>query len=1586
MATQNDSTFREGQSTTRPPYFDGNDYPYWKTRMRIYLQALDYEIWEIVNDGPFMPLTKNEVEEDIPKPSRDWNEFEKRKASLNSKAMNALFCALDKKEFHRLSSRESANEIWHKLEVVYEGTNQVKESKISRYTRQYELFEMEQNENVYSMYTRFTDIVNTLGALGKTFSNREKVKKIIRSLPKEWRPKRTDIEEAKDLNVLPIDDLIGSLISYEEDLAAEKGHEEKKKNIALKASKRESDEESEMDDEELAMLARRFRKFYKKNNEQRKFRGYKNKKEPITCYECKKPGHIQPECPLLNKLKKKAIVATWDDSDEETSDEDDQQEMTNLTLMVVGEESCDELDEVSVLPTYDELHDAFKDLHDELMKIGKKNIYLKKKMIELKNENDSFSAKITCLELENKTLHESITSFENSSTSHEHLASHMNDLKNENEMLKKKSNELNEIVLKFTNGQKMLDNLLNSQKCVFDKSGIGYKPNLKQKFYKSYFVKNTSINNQIGLKKKKNKWYLDSGCSRHMTGNYSWFSSFTKIENDGDVSFGDNSKGKIVGIGNVGNVQNEKGYSITCIRSDHGGEFENHAFENFCNDLGIEHQFSSPRTPQQNGVVERKNRSIQEIARIMLNENSLPKYFCAEAVNTACYVLNWVLIRPNLNKTSYELWKDRKPNIGYFKVFGCKCFVLNTKDNLGKFDPKSDVGIFLGYSNSSKAYRVYNKRTLVVEESMHVTFDESNHSSTEKVVVDDNAEEEQQEEASNDNQEDAPHGIQEEHHEETNAEQNEGDPSRGVTTRSSLRNTCEHAAFISQIEPKSFANAENDESWIMTMQEELNQFERNNVWELVPNPEHQSIICTKWVFRNKMDESGVVVRNKAKLVAQGYNQEEGIDFDETFAPVARLESIRMLLAYACHKNFILYQMDVKSAFLNGYIMEEVYVKQPPGFENEKFPDHVYKLSKALYGLKQAPRAWYDRFKNFLLDNDFSMGKADTTLFVKHKNQDILIVQIYVDDIIFGSTNELLYKDFSSCISQEFEMSMIGELKYLLGLQIKQNEEGIFINQAKYVKDLLKRFGYDNGTAKSTPMSTTIKLDKEEKGKEVDIRTYRDMIGSLLYLTASRPDIMFSVCLCARFQSCPKESHMLAVKRIFRYLIGTINLGLWYPKGTYIDLTCYSDADFAGYKVDRKSTSGTCHFLGHSLGSWFSKKQNSIALSTTEAEYIAANKQHLIKQFQQNFRTREVLNTFFVLPDVMHTLKISYRNIFQLLEDVGWLNAIVVEENVYPDLVKVFYSNMDCSTEKENRVITTVGGVLIEFDASELNSILGPSDDGLDIFSPRKPPDIDDYVHVDAVCNICRCSDLSVEDCTIHFRTQCLCLQTHFLLRIIQSIVLPRSGHLDEVSHMDVAMIDCILRGRLVNLGYSIIRTMLSIPALITRSLPYGHFITRILKFFEVLIREPSCRPSKGIGDEVIIGLGFEWKDGTWVKYSDNKFTFLAPSDDWSLNAVIPADQLPVFSLSFRGQRRRRVSSTVALAPSASTSASSPPHPPTSEEVTLQQLMDEVRTLSVRQTEFQQQQQQLIHGQRLLFEHFGIPYPFPPPSPPSSPPE
>jgi Reverse transcriptase (RNA-dependent DNA polymerase) len=299
-------------------------------------------------------------------------------------------------------------------------------------------------------------------------------------------------------------------------------------------------------------------------------------------------------------------------------------------------------------------------------------------------------------------------------------------------------------------------------------------------------------------------------------------------------------------------------------------------------------------------------------------------------------------------------------------------------------------------------------------------------------------------------------------------------------------------------------------------------------------------------------------------------------------------------------------MDVKSAFLNGIIEEEVYVHQPMGFVNPTFPNHVYKLDKTLYGLKQAPRAWYGRLGSFLIENGFTRGINDTTLFTKKKDNDILLVQIYVDDIIFGSTNAALAEEFSILMSSEFEMSMMGELNFFLGFQIKQTPDETFVNQEKYAKELMKKFGVEDSNTSITPMATNINLDVDASGKPVDISQYRAMIGNLLYLTASRPDIMFSVCLCARFQSNPKESHLKAVKHILKYIKGTLCLGLWYGRQSELNLIGYTDADFTGNRVDRKSTSGTCQFLGGSLVSWSSRKQTSVAQSTAEAEYMASD--------------------------------------------------------------------------------------------------------------------------------------------------------------------------------------------------------------------------------------------------------------------------------------------------------------------------------------------------------------------------------------------
>ncbi|GKE19161.1 putative ribonuclease H-like domain-containing protein, partial [Tanacetum coccineum] len=314
------------------------------------------------------------------------------------------------------------------------------------------------------------------------------------------------------------------------------------------------------------------------------------------------------------------------------------------------------------------------------------------------------------------------------------------------------------------------------------------------------------------------------------------------------------------------------------------------------------------------------------------------------------------------------------------------------------------------------------------------------------------------------------------------------------------------------------------------MHDELLQFKLQKVWTLVDLPNGKRAIGTKWVYGNKKDERGIVIKNKERLVAQGNTQEEGIDYDE--------------------------------------IEEEVYVCQPPGFEDPDFLDRVYKVEKALYGLHQAPRAWYETLSTYLLENRFQRGQIDKTLFIKRDQGDILIVQVYVDDIIFGSTKKKLCTEFEKMMHKKFQMSSMGELTFFLGLQVKQKEDGIFISQDKYVTEILKKFGFSDVKTASTPMETHKPLLKDVDGEDIDEHMYRSMIGSLMYLTSSRPDIMFVVCVCARFQVNPKVSHLHDVKRIFRYLKGQPKLGLWYPKDSPFDLVAYTESDYVGASLDR----------------------------------------------------------------------------------------------------------------------------------------------------------------------------------------------------------------------------------------------------------------------------------------------------------------------------------------------------------------------------------------------------------------------------------
>ncbi|KAI3754739.1 hypothetical protein L1987_54529 [Smallanthus sonchifolius] len=634
----------------------------------------------------------------------------------------------------------------------------------------------------------------------------------------------------------------------------------------------------------------------------------------------------------------------------------------------------------------------------------------------------------------------------------------------------------------------------------------------------------------------------------------------------------------------VKRIENIFDSKVSIIHSDNGTEFKNKLINSFCAEKGITHQYSAARTPQQNGVAERKNRTLREAAHIMLVDSKLPIIFWAEAVNTTCYVLNKVLMK------AYRVYNKRTKIVQ--ESFYVEWQELNTpSDQNGPdwfFDAENvmiQIEMSENVTTSTQTHEDLIDNSIInvdseVQEILS-TDDELAVNEVQLDLVNDQTEDVIQTsyssvEDSNDqlqelNDTNMPESMEVEPipnhliHSAHPVENITGSLEDGVKTRSQNGNinVCLYSCFFSQEEPKNLTVALQDPSWIE--------------------------LCKKNCFS-----------------LGSFYQEEGLDYDDVFAPVARIEAIRIFLAYASYKKFNVYQMNVKAAFLYGVVKEEVYVNQPPGFEDLAHPFQVYKLDKALYGLHQAPRAWYETLSTHLTSNGFVRGTIDKTLFLKKYDADLLIVHVYVDDIIYGSTNEALYKEFEHVMKLKSEASLMGKMQFFLGLQVEQSESGILIHQAKYVKDILTKFKMTDCKSASTPIAPHEPLTVDFSGVEVNQKMYRSIIGSLMYLTVSRPDIMFDVCSCARYQADPKESHDPAVKRIFQNLNGRVNLGLWYPSDSEFNFFAYTDSDYRGCNLDRKSTSGGCQFLGERLVSWQCKKQTNVSTSIAEAECTATS--------------------------------------------------------------------------------------------------------------------------------------------------------------------------------------------------------------------------------------------------------------------------------------------------------------------------------------------------------------------------------------------
>ncbi|XP_022570911.2 uncharacterized protein LOC106407057 [Brassica napus] len=680
-------------------------------------------------------------------------------------------------------------------------------------------------------------------------------------------------------------------------------------------------------------------------------------------------------------------------------------------------------------------------------------------------------------------------------------------------------------------------------------------------------------------------------------------------------------------------VEQDTGATIKTLRTDRGGEFTSSEFQDFCEVSGIQRHLTAPYTPQQNGVVERRNRTLLEMTRSILTHMQVPNYLWGEAVRHSTYLINRLATKTLSSQTPYEAFKCRKPNIQHIRVFGCIAHAKIESKSLRKLDSRSRTLVHLGTEPGSKAYRlfdptqqrIYVSRDVVFEENktwewnrtgseeakntgtLTVTFGEygnqgleesSNVLPSSSVVHEDGVEEDK-------------HNSQEETDEETEHYQ----PRRSNRTSKMpaylddyillAEEEGERLLLLLNEEPWDFESAMEEKVWRDACEEEIKSIVKNKTWDLVDLPPGAKPIGLKWIFKIKRNADGSINKHKSRLVAKGYIQRHGIDFDEVFAPVARIETVRFIIALAASKGWEIHHLDVKTAFLHGELKEEVYVKQPEGFEVEGEEYKVYKLNKALYGLRQAPRAWNAKLNKVLGHLKFTRCSKEPALYRKQEGNHCLLVAVYVDDLLITGSDQGLIYEFKKEMSSNFEMSDLGLLSYYLGIEVYQEKGRITLNQRRYANKILSEAGMAECNATHTPMEFGLKVSKAADEESIDDKDFRRKIGCLRYLLHTRPDLAFSVGLLSRYMHDPKASHGTALKAVLRYLKGTTSLGLVYKRSSGIVLKGFSDSSHNIDEDDGRSTTGHIFYLNDCPITWCSQKQETVALSSCEAEFMAA---------------------------------------------------------------------------------------------------------------------------------------------------------------------------------------------------------------------------------------------------------------------------------------------------------------------------------------------------------------------------------------------
>ncbi len=678
------------------------------------------------------------------------------------------------------------------------------------------------------------------------------------------------------------------------------------------------------------------------------------------------------------------------------------------------------------------------------------------------------------------------------------------------------------------------------------------------------------------------------------------------------------------------------------LRSDNGAEFTNKAFDSYLRKHGIVRQLTVPYTPQQNGVAERFNRTLVEMAKCMLNGANLDETLWAEALYTAAYLRNRSPTKALPNSTPYEEFCGSKPKVSHLKVFGSKAIALNKRQKT-KFAPRGKEYVMVGYSESSKAYRLYDKekRELIVSRDVYFIEEIEEKASTNisfPLMLDSAISEQEVDEISNpesdasvqeiticerpaDHSESDYNSCNEETTEPVEIPQNQTVTARGRGRPRIMRtgapgrpkkvyNTLNMVSSSNVQIPETVEEALNseyaDERW-SAMQSEYDSLMANDTWELVEMPPNQKVVSSKWVFALKKDKDNNIERFKARLVAKGCSQKYGVNYTETFSPVVRSETVRMMFAIAAEYGLYLHQMDVSSAYINSDLNDEVYMKQPVKFVSRKFPNRVLKLKKALYGLKQSGREWNFKLDSILKKLGFQQCPSEPCVYTMCTDSRINIIAVYVDDLLIASSSKADLKKIKEDIAKNVKVVDKGEAKQFLSLEIEREGElgEISINQKSQIHRLLESQHMESCRPISTPLDPKCQVKCESNDcKLADQAEYQSLIGSLMYIAINtRPDILHSVSKLSQRNNNPHSEHMNAAKRVLKYLNATQDKSLHYRK-TGEPISCFADADWGGDTIDRKSYTGYSFIMAGAVVSYESKKQTTVALSSTEAEYMA----------------------------------------------------------------------------------------------------------------------------------------------------------------------------------------------------------------------------------------------------------------------------------------------------------------------------------------------------------------------------------------------